>query len=580
MNMPMALSQRSGGVMLSRVSPGGCSCNGGQEVHVYATNLNCALKYECVFGSVRTPAWFAAEGVLKCSVPLLNPGFVQLSVHNAARQSPSRNTLPFEVRSKSGEQVGTSMDVAGGGAVATLGPGGMAVDTVSSDPVFKRLRPGQRQPDMAQQSGTEWMEAAGPRFNAADAASSGAARMDTVGSAEGSSSLPATSSMSSSFLQGSQMPPVTAGAASGSDYATNSQDIVEPSQETSGTQDVDMDSGGGHAMEPEHERSGHANNVADMEAGSTPRNPPPQTSVASPCRTRADAPVVKLSVKLIDTYNHINKVYYEKKKKSKYDDKNWDLIVTHGDMLDSDRYELIKVIGSGSFGQVVKARDRVDNVEVAIKIIKNKPAFYKQAKTEVELLEFLNSREDAARREDIMRTSQGGRSSARDPNIVRLKHHFVHRNHMCLVFELLSYNLYDLLRLTKFRGVSLNLIRKFAKQIITSLRVLSDSNIIHCDLKPENILLRHPKRSAIKLIDFGSSCRDKKTVYTYIQSRYYRAPEVILGTRYDVAIDMWSLGCTLVCRSHVHWQSFNLLIVGCTGRNAYRRASLWRCRRG
>lgn len=88
--------------------------------------------------------------------------------------------------------------------------------------------------------------------------------------------------------------------------------------------------------------------------------------------------------------------------------------------------------------------------------------------------------------------------------------------------------------------------RKFAKQIIISLRVLADSNIIHCDLKPENILLRHPKRSAIKLIDFGSSCRDKKTVYTYIQSRYYRAPEVILGTRYDVAIDMWSLGCTLV----------------------------------
>ena len=35
-------------------------------------------------------------------------------------------------------------------------------------------------------------------------------------------------------------------------------------------------------------------------------------------------------------------------------------------------------------------------------------------------------------------------------------------------------------------------------------------------------------------------------MYTYIQSRYYRAPEVILGAKYDVAIDMWSLGCTLV----------------------------------
>jgi dual specificity tyrosine-phosphorylation-regulated kinase 1 len=203
-------------------------------------------------------------------------------------------------------------------------------------------------------------------------------------------------------------------------------------------------------------------------------------------------------------------------------------------MVDNGRYRLIKVIGSGSFGQVVKAIDtHANNTEVAIKVIKNKPAFHRQAKMEVELLQYLNGLDPA---------SIGGR----DPNIVQLKAHFVHRDHMCLVFELLSYNLYDLLRLTKFRGVSLNLVRKFAKQIITSLLVLAQSNIIHCDLKPENILLRHPKRSAIKVIDFGSSCRDSRTVYTYIQSRYYRAPEVILGTRYDVAIDMWSLGCTLI----------------------------------
>jgi len=70
--------------------------------------------------------------------------------------------------------------------------------------------------------------------------------------------------------------------------------------------------------------------------------------------------------------------------------------------------------------------------------------------------------------------------------------------------------------------------------------------VIHCDLKPENILLRHPKRSAIKLIDFGSSCRDGQTVYSYIQSRFYRSPEVLLGCSYSCAIDMWSLGCILV----------------------------------
>ena len=47
----------------------------------------------------------------------------------------------------------------------------------------------------------------------------------------------------------------------------------------------------------------------------------------------------------------------------------------------------------------------------------------------------------------------------------------------------------------------------------------------------------------IKLIDFGSACLDFQTVYSYIQSRFYRSPEVLLGLSYDCAIDMWSLGC-------------------------------------
>lgn len=122
------------------------------------------------------------------------------------------------------------------------------------------------------------------------------------------------------------------------------------------------------------------------------------------------------------------------------------------------------------------------------------------------------------------------------------------RNHLCLVFELLSYNLYDLLRNTSFRGVSLNLTRKFAHQMCTALMFLSNPqlSIIHCDLKPENILLCSPKRSAIKIIDFGSSCQLGKRLYQYIQSRFYRSPEVLLGIPYDMAIDMWSLGCILV----------------------------------
>lgn len=92
---------------------------------------------------------------------------------------------------------------------------------------------------------------------------------------------------------------------------------------------------------------------------------------------------------------------------------------------------------------------------------------------------------------------------------VHLKRHFMFRNHLCLVFEMLSYNLYDLLRNTNFRGVSLNLTRKFAQQMCTALLFLAtpELSIIHCDLKPENILLCNPKRSAIKIVDFGSSCQ-------------------------------------------------------------------------
>ena len=74
---------------------------------------------------------------------------------------------------------------------------------------------------------------------------------------------------------------------------------------------------------------------------------------------------------------------------------------------------------------------------------------------------------------------------------------------------------------------------------------MDDHNIIHCDLKPENILLRKKNKSGFKIIDFGSSCFGDNKVYTYIQSRFYRSPEVIFGLDYTTAIDMWSFGCVL-----------------------------------
>ncbi|KAJ3657327.1 hypothetical protein Zmor_009138 [Zophobas morio] len=317
---------------------------------------------------------------------------------------------------------------------------------------------------------------------------------------------------------------------------------------------VPVSSGSGDTLRQRHVPL-YGRLVAEDQLGMGHMSNPPadiqamQARIPHTFRDSSAAPLRKLSVDLIKTYKHINEVYYAKKKRRAaqpqedtshkkerklyndgYDDDNHDYIVKNGEKF-LDRYEIDSLIGKGSFGQVVKAYDHVEQCHVAIKIIKNKKPFLNQAQIEVKLLEMMN-RADAENKYYI----------------VKLKRHFMWRNHLCLVFELLSYNLYDLLRNTNFRGVSLNLTRKFAQQLCTALLFLStpELNIIHCDLKPENILLCNPKRSAIKIVDFGSSCQLGQRIYQYIQSRFYRSPEVLLGIPYDLAIDMWSLGCILV----------------------------------
>ena len=110
---------------------------------------------------------------------------------------------------------------------------------------------------------------------------------------------------------------------------------------------------------------------------------------------------------------------------------------------------------------------------------------------------------------------------------------------------MLSVNLYELIKQNQFRGVNLQLIRNFGRQMLEALVTLKEAQVIHCDLKPENVLLCRLTSADIKVIDFGSACLQSQTVYSYIQSRFYRSPEVLLGGPYTCAIDMWSLGCIL-----------------------------------
>jgi dual specificity protein kinase YAK1 len=219
-----------------------------------------------------------------------------------------------------------------------------------------------------------------------------------------------------------------------------------------------------------------------------------------------------------------------------YDNDDSDYILYVNDILGSEetghknRYLILDVLGQGTFGQVVKCQNLKTQEVVAVKVVKNRTAYFNQSMMEVTVLELLNTKLD---KND-------------DHHLLRLKDTFIHRQHLCLVFELLSVNLYELIKQNQFRGLSTTLVRVFAQQLLNGLTLLNKARLIHCDLKPENILLKNLESPIIKIIDFGSACDERQTVYTYIQSRFYRSPEVLLGLPYSSAIDMWSLGCIVV----------------------------------
>ncbi|PON77601.1 Serine/threonine protein kinase [Parasponia andersonii] len=215
-----------------------------------------------------------------------------------------------------------------------------------------------------------------------------------------------------------------------------------------------------------------------------------------------------------------------------HDNANSDLILTVNYVLinlDTQRRYIVKdVLGHGTFGQVAKCWVPETGSFVAVKIIKNQPAYYQQALVEVSILTTLNKKYDPEDKH----------------HVVRIYDYFVFQRHLCICFELLDTNLYELIKINHFRGLSLSIVQLFSKQILRGLALLKDAGIIHCDLKPENILLcTSVKPAEIKIIDFGSACMEDRTVYSYIQSRYYRSPEVVLGYQYTTAIDMWSFGC-------------------------------------
>jgi len=193
------------------------------------------------------------------------------------------------------------------------------------------------------------------------------------------------------------------------------------------------------------------------------------------------------------------------------------------------RYELLARLGKGAFGDVYRVYDHKTGGQFALKVIRNERRFHRQAQVEISVLKLI-TKEDT---DDQFCCA-------------KMVDQLLFREHVCILFELLHHDLYAELKAGKFSGLKPSWVSGICNDVLRCLVLLSQHRVVHADLKPENLMMVSPGEGGrVRVIDFGSSCFAHGKVHTYIQSRYYRSPEIVLGMGYGPQIDMWSLGCIL-----------------------------------
>lgn len=203
-------------------------------------------------------------------------------------------------------------------------------------------------------------------------------------------------------------------------------------------------------------------------------------------------------------------------------------------MVSLDDYNMGCRIGKGAFGKVYICRD-MKNRKCAIKMIKDEDRFRKAALKEIKFLKKLKSNKIV--------NEEYEKTDSNKSYIVDFYGEFIEDNIQYILFEYLDIDLY---KYYLDNDLSFEDICKIGFQIINGIEFFHNLNIIHADLKPENIMISK-KTKDIKIIDFGSAIEDlyPKKSEVYIQSRYYRAPEVLYGVNYGKEIDIWSFACII-----------------------------------
>jgi Protein kinase domain len=223
------------------------------------------------------------------------------------------------------------------------------------------------------------------------------------------------------------------------------------------------------------------------------------------------------------------KVIYDRERTGFQETKDFPIVI--GAII-AGRYQIMEYLGSAAFSKAIQCLDLRTGNHYCMKIIENNKDYFDQSIDEIKLLRFINCN-----------------GNPDDMNILRIYDYFYHNEHLFIVTELLKDNLYDYYKFNKEKETeeyfTVGRLQKITWQILKGLEYIHNLKLIHCDLKPENILIKSYSRTEVKIIDFGSSCYIHDHLSSYVQSRSYRAPEVIIGCKYDYKIDMWSLGCIL-----------------------------------